>query len=679
MDGLGGTAAPRRPSRPRRRARGGSGSPRPRGSRAPRARPASAPRPPRAEPSDGPAVSSRSWASPIRGESVQGGLSRLSKRLSRRLTVGTALLVLVLPFAAGAWAVAGSEAARTRSHAEAALQDTLRQAATDYRLVLARAARRSQALASSRRVQRAFERRDRRALRRLSRPNVRLELGAMLPPVRAATASRSTRIVVGKRRIGTVIVSVPFDRRLLARLEQAESRPSRELAFAHGRRLLLPSGARASLPAALAPDRPTGVPLGREHYVAVSAPLSRETPGTRLVALAPAAEILGGADATRWRLLLVGLGILVAVALAAYFFAPLLGRNRLARQQRDQAARVLSHLGEGVFLVDSGGVIRRLERGGRDHHRPGGPGGVRRARRDGATRLGVADRPRPDLGGRRDLPAEDDPARAQQPRALALDCRRGVRRRHRLRLPRRHERAPAGGDPRRVRGHRLARAPHSPRGAPRRGAHAHDARPRAAGGDPRDAAGHDQQPVEAAREPRRGHPPGGATRRRLPPRRTGAVQRRSGREGRGRRGAAARGHEGDAPHLGRRGPAARARRRGPHASGARQPHRQRGQVLARRQPRRRRRQARARAASASRCATVARGSRAPSRSTSSRSSTASIPTTITAWEAAGSACTSAASSSPPCTDASGSSRRRTTAASSPSSSPSRTTARPAAA
>ncbi len=282
----------------------------------------------------------------------------MSKRLSRRLTVGTALLVLVLPFAAGAWAVAGSEAARTRSHAEAALQDTLRQAATDYRLVLARAARRSQALASSRRVQRAFERRDRRALRRLSRPNVRLELGAMLPPVRAGTASRSTRIVVGKRRIGTVIVSVPFNRRLLARLEQAESRPSRELAFAHGRRLLLPSGARASLPVALAPDRPTGVPLGREHYVAVSAPLSRETPRTRLVALAPAAEILGGADATRWRLLLVGLGILVAVALAAYFFAPLLGRNRLARQQRDQAARVLSHLGEGVFLVDSGGVIR---------------------------------------------------------------------------------------------------------------------------------------------------------------------------------------------------------------------------------------------------------------------------------------------------------------------------------
>ncbi|HJQ73645.1 MAG TPA: ATP-binding protein, partial [Gaiellaceae bacterium] len=65
-----------------------------------------------------------------------------------------------------------------------------------------------------------------------------------------------------------------------------------------------------------------------------------------------------GAGATRLRLLLAALGALVAVALAAYALAPLLGRNRLARQQRDRAARVLSHLGEGVFLVDAGGVIR---------------------------------------------------------------------------------------------------------------------------------------------------------------------------------------------------------------------------------------------------------------------------------------------------------------------------------
>jgi PAS domain S-box-containing protein len=86
--------------------------------------------------------------------------------------------------------------------------------------------------------------------------------------------------------------------------------------------------------------------------------LTREAPATRLVALAPADEILAGAGATRLRWLLASLGALAAVALAAYTLAPLLGRGRVSRQQRDRAARVLSHLGEGVFLVDSGGIIR---------------------------------------------------------------------------------------------------------------------------------------------------------------------------------------------------------------------------------------------------------------------------------------------------------------------------------
>ncbi len=274
------------------------------------------------------------------------------------MTVGAALALLVLPFAVGAWAVAGYEAARTRSDAEAALPRTLQQASRDYRLVLAGAAHRSRALASTRRVQRAFERRNRRELRKLSPPNVRFILGRSLPRAAARAASRSTRIVVGKHWIGTVTVLVPLDRRLLIRLERGTADPNRKLAFLHGRSLLLPSGVRASIPAALALDRPTPVTVGQGRFVAVSTLLSRETPATRLVVLAPAAEILGTADAARWRLLVVGLGILIAVVLAAYIFAPLLGRNRLARQQRDQAARVLSHLGEGVFLVDSSGVIR---------------------------------------------------------------------------------------------------------------------------------------------------------------------------------------------------------------------------------------------------------------------------------------------------------------------------------
>jgi two-component system phosphate regulon sensor histidine kinase PhoR len=276
------------------------------------------------------------------------------------LKVGAALAFLVLPLAAGAWAFAGAEASRTRSHAEAALQATLRAPAAHYRRVLTAAGARARAVASSPGVQRAFEHLDRRQLRKLSGPNVGLVLGRSASRSPGGDApSRTIRIVVGGHRVGTVIVRVPFDRRLLARLERGSALAhGRELAFAHGRSLLLPSGRRTTLRTQLPVGRPTEVLLGGTRYVAVSTVLTREAPATRLVALAPAAEILAGVGATRLRWLLASLGALAAVALAAYSLAPLLGRSRLARQQRDQAALVLSHLGEGVFLVDSSGVIR---------------------------------------------------------------------------------------------------------------------------------------------------------------------------------------------------------------------------------------------------------------------------------------------------------------------------------
>ena len=269
-------------------------------------------------------------------------------------------MFLVLPLAAGAWAFAGVEASRARSHAEAALQAPLRKPSSEYRGVLAAAGERAHALASSPRVQRAFEHRDRRQLRRLSRGNVRFVLGRSAPrTAKNGVPSRRIRIVVGRRRAGTVIVNVPFDRRLLARLERA-SPPARgrELAFTQGRTLLLSSGRRLSAPAPLPLDQPTEVLLGGVRYLAITGVLTGEAPATRLVALAPASEIFAGADATRRRWLLASLGALFAVALAAYSLAPLLGRSRLSKQQRERAARVLSHLGEGVFLVDSGGIIR---------------------------------------------------------------------------------------------------------------------------------------------------------------------------------------------------------------------------------------------------------------------------------------------------------------------------------
>ena len=284
----------------------------------------------------------------------------MTARLSTRLKVGAALVFLVLPFAAGAWALAGVEASRARAHAEAALQATLRKPSHEYRRALAAAGERAHAIASSPRVRRAFEHGDRRQLRRLSRGNVRIVLGRSAPrTAKNAVPGRRIRIVVGHRRAGTVIVTVPFDRRLLARLERASpASRDRELAFTQGRSLLLSSGRRLSVPAPLPLAEPAQVLVDGVPYVAITGALSRAAPGTRLTALAPASEIFAGAAAARRRWLLASLGALFAVALAAYSLAPLLGRSRVSKQQRDRAARVLSHLGEGVFLVDSGGIVR---------------------------------------------------------------------------------------------------------------------------------------------------------------------------------------------------------------------------------------------------------------------------------------------------------------------------------
>jgi two-component system phosphate regulon sensor histidine kinase PhoR len=274
----------------------------------------------------------------------------------RRLAVAAALVILVLPVAAGAWAFAGWESARARSHAEALLQKSLQKASSDYQRVLAGAGQQARLLASSHAVQRAFERHSQRQLDRNSQPHVQFVLGPSPPRASDGVPSQSIRIIVAGRRIGTVTVRVPFDHQLLTRLAHASRLPRHDqLAFANPRSLLLLSGLQTLPPTGLPLDRPADVLVGGKRYLAISTLLTREASAPRLVALAPTSEILAGPP--RRPVLLAGLVALTAVALAAYSLAPLLGRNRLARQQREQAARVLSHLGDGVFLVDSNGVI----------------------------------------------------------------------------------------------------------------------------------------------------------------------------------------------------------------------------------------------------------------------------------------------------------------------------------
>jgi two-component system phosphate regulon sensor histidine kinase PhoR len=102
---------------------------------------------------------------------------------------------------------------------------------------------------------------------------------------------------------------------------------------------------------------PIDLRVGTEDVRAVGVPRER---GSRdaLVTLRPRSEITAAADSIRWRVLAVGFGLVAALLGIVYALAPALARSRMSRQQRDQAERVLAHLGDGVLVVDHDGIVR---------------------------------------------------------------------------------------------------------------------------------------------------------------------------------------------------------------------------------------------------------------------------------------------------------------------------------
>jgi two-component system phosphate regulon sensor histidine kinase PhoR len=53
-----------------------------------------------------------------------------------------------------------------------------------------------------------------------------------------------------------------------------------------------------------------------------------------------------------------GFIVIAALLAMAYAVSPSIARSRVAKQEREQAERVLARVGDGIFLVDSDGVIR---------------------------------------------------------------------------------------------------------------------------------------------------------------------------------------------------------------------------------------------------------------------------------------------------------------------------------
>jgi len=94
------------------------------------------------------------------------------------------------------------------------------------------------------------------------------------------------------------------------------------------------------------------------EYRAVAVPLGEQRDAPALITVRKRSEIAAAANDVRWRVIGIGLGLIGAVLVTAYAVAPAIARSRLSRLQRDQAERVLAHLGDGVFVVDQDGVVR---------------------------------------------------------------------------------------------------------------------------------------------------------------------------------------------------------------------------------------------------------------------------------------------------------------------------------
>jgi PAS domain S-box-containing protein len=268
------------------------------------------------------------------------------------LRLATGLLLLALPLAVAVWAFGAVAGKRERSNVDQRLVHAINDAVDQYEAAAGPAQKTANRVASNPRVQHAFVGHDRGALRRLGRSGALLLPGAARSP---AALGRADVKVRGKM-VGTVVVGV-LDQGLARRLASGSGQPPNRVGLMVDRRVVTGEGVIAirSWPVL---RKPTD--LSSYRVVAVSVPA--HVPRAAIVALERRPTIAAAANRARWEAILVGLGVIAALLLIAYVAAPAIARSRLSRQQRDQAERVLAHLGDGVVVVDSGGVVRLWNR-----------------------------------------------------------------------------------------------------------------------------------------------------------------------------------------------------------------------------------------------------------------------------------------------------------------------------
>ncbi len=279
-----------------------------------------------------------------------------------RLRLATGLLLLALPLAVAVWAFGAYAAKRERNNADQELVREVDSGASVYTGLLRDARRTAEQLAGSRRVAEAFAHGDLHGLRTIEQAN---RWVILLPGAAGGLHGRDVEarlsVIHRGRTIGRVFVVPPFGRRLIRTIAGEAGLPKGRLGLLVDHRLVREAG-NGRIAARPQAGKPTGVQVEALDYRVVALPLGAKRDAPALVAVRKRSEIAAAADDVRWRVIGLGLGLIGAILVTAYGVAPAIARSRLSRLQRDEAERVLAHLGDGVFVVDHDGVVRLWNR-----------------------------------------------------------------------------------------------------------------------------------------------------------------------------------------------------------------------------------------------------------------------------------------------------------------------------
>jgi two-component system, OmpR family, phosphate regulon sensor histidine kinase PhoR len=278
-------------------------------------------------------------------------------RISLRLLAYVSLLLLTV--GSISWAVADLAAGREIARADASLDATLRDVVAEYTDVQRGARDRALTLARSRTVQQALARRDTAALGRLRRAYPEASFLSTSATRTERPAGQAVRVLAGGREVGEVVLRVPLDRTLLQRLRRDALVPPGDVLVLTTRDRVLSDPPGITRRPMLTPGEPAEV----GDYRGLQASLREHSSRYALAVLRPSGPITADVERLRDLVLYAGLAAFLAVAFVGYAAAPAIGRSRLARERRAQAARILSQVRDGVVLVDERGVVRSWNHG----------------------------------------------------------------------------------------------------------------------------------------------------------------------------------------------------------------------------------------------------------------------------------------------------------------------------